>query len=211
MKSLLLISFFIFQNPWLTPSFSQVVIKNGPFWQNKPQVLERICDRREILVSVKEENSEGPIKKLEMQGVGMVNNTAEQAYKIAKNFKHLEQISDYIKKIEYNEAKRQLFMHSEAFNYPAHMWMLVDYFEEDSKKQIRFTVQKGVFSGMKGSITFLNNFINKSQIEFVATYSYRELPMPTFFVEFGLEVIIQKVAAKMRTFIESYKTQEKAS
>ncbi|MCB0392635.1 MAG: hypothetical protein KDD58_15200, partial [Bdellovibrionales bacterium] len=157
---------------------------------------------------VKALESENIVKTLEMQGVGVVNSSSEESFTVAKNFKNLEKVSDHIKKIEFDEAKRQLYMHSEAFNYYAKMWMNIDLLDGEEKKEIRFLVAKGVFSGMNGSIRFYNFQKVKSRIELLATYNYEKLPIPTFFIEFGLEVVMQKIAAKMRSFIEQQKTKE---
>ena len=211
MKSHLFILFFIFIFLPVQASVPEVKVTNGPFWQRKQKILKRIRERRDIMVNVKSLNGDKKLKTLEMQGVGVVNSSIEQSYETAKNFSNLEKVSGHIKKIQFNEAKRQLFMHSEAFNYHAKMWMLVDLDDKEDKKQIRFLVEKGVFKGMRGSITFFTSQISKSRIEFLAVYNYTELPVPRFFVEFGLEVVVQKIAAKMRTFIEEFNREGKAS
>ncbi|MCB9027148.1 MAG: hypothetical protein H6625_12570, partial [Bdellovibrionaceae bacterium] len=146
MKSLLLIFFSALLTFQVRADIPEVKIKGGAFWEKRTQVLEKIKDR-DILVSVKTEEIEGQkTKSIEMQGVGLVHRSVDLAYKIAKDFNNLEKVSDHIKKIDYNEAKRQLYMHSVAFNYHAKMWMRVDFTENESIKQIRFLIERGVFA-----------------------------------------------------------------
>ncbi len=183
------------------------------FWRDNPKLLKKVHENRDILVSVKSTMApkiSPKAKHLDMQGVGLVNSPTETAFKLAKDFSNLPKVSSFIKKVKYDAVSHKLYMHSVAFDYHAKMWMLVGFVEDKSKKSITFKVVKGVFSGMTGEISFKELPKNKSQIELLAAYNYIDLAIPSFFIEFGLEVIIQKVAVKMRSFIEGYRSESKS-
>ena len=100
MKSLLFILFFTAFFYFTHASLPEVKLKNGPFWQGKQKLLERISDQREILVNVKALESENIVKTLEMQGVGVVNSSSEESFNVAKNFKNLDSFLREIKQLK---------------------------------------------------------------------------------------------------------------
>lgn len=187
-----------------------VKVKGDQGWLNKEKVIQRITDNKEILVSVKVEDRKKTEKKaeslknLKIQCVGLVGRPLLDSFLTAKKFYLLPHVSDHIKKAEYDAVGQELYLHTEAFNYHAHMWMKLRFVEADKeRKSIDFEVIRGVFKGMKGTILFSANGIGKTKMELFSDYPYRELPVPNFFVEFGLEVATQRVASKMRSFIEN--------
>ena len=183
----------------------EVHLPQGSFWEKNPKVRRRVSEDRDIIVLVKAQKSERKNykHKLLMQGIGLVNTPVHEAFRIAKNFNNLKKVSDHIIESKYTEENGQLFMHSEAFGYHAKMHMNTQVSEGEQKKSIRFQIYEGVFSGMVGVIRFVEQGSGKSEIQLLCEYHYEKLAIPKLFVEFGLEVVIQKIAAKMRTFLES--------
>jgi hypothetical protein len=69
----------------------------------------------------------------------------------------------------------------------------------------------GVFKDL-GAVIRLEDFERKrSTISLTAIQGFDKLPMPKFFLEFGMEVALQIVAGKMRSFVEEAYRGEKES
>jgi hypothetical protein len=185
---------------------------NIPFWKAKPKVYKKIREEREIIVSVKTIDdksavSPAPPHIMRLFGGGTIAVPKGFAFKQAKNFKNLEKMSEHIKTAQWNEKTQTLFMHSEAFNYHARMNMQVKFTESPEKDGIHFKIISGIFTGMEGRIEFAALPLTagkgeSSEIALAAGYRYSKFPIPAFFLEFGLEVVMQKIAGRMRTFIE---------
>lgn len=195
----------------------------APFWQKKPALMERVRDKLEILVSVKNigvaENlgkdsrqvsqrikvndkiSPGPeakkrslLKQLRFQSIGQISLPRDKAFKAAKNFEVLTQVSDYIKKVVVNQEQRSLVIEALAYKYKAKMKMSYQFFEspEGLVKEIQFKITEGTFSGMRGTVQFLEAGPRKTYVQLLAIYNYNKIMIPQFFLEFGLEVVLQK-------------------
>ena len=184
-----------------------------PFWRGNAKVWNKISEHRDIVVSVvaHKENAKKKLKKLSMQGIGIVNLSSTRSFESLKDINRLKNISDYIKNLQFNPKTMKAYMMSEAFDYRADMWLQIGYHETDLYKEIRFKVVQGAFKGLLGNISFKPYKTSKSQIMLRAEYEYSKLPFPQFFVEFGLEVVLQKIAAKVRTFLESQKKKKKVA
>jgi ribosome-associated toxin RatA of RatAB toxin-antitoxin module len=110
-------------------------------------------------------------------------------------------------KSQYDAQSQTLFLQLSAYNYTTQMWLKMGISKSsglDDLKQLHFTVVKGVFKNMKGRILFRKIEVEQTQMEIHSEFEYKSLPMPDFFLEFALEVVMQKVASKMRSFIENY-------
>lgn len=173
-----------------------------PFWRTKTKVLKKITDERAIVVSVNAKKN-GGVYLLSMHGGGMTNRAAGEAYAQAKKYENLKKVSDHILEAKFNQQLNQLYLHTVAFRYHARMTMKMEVDETNAKERlIRFRVIDGNFKGMTGAMAFEDFKPGATLMGFEAEYRYQKLPMPQFFVEFGLEVVLQKVAARMRTFLE---------
>lgn len=173
------------------------------FWRSKPKSMAQIIDERAIVVSVKSTPSTQNKKKLIMVGGGMVNSSNETAFLGAKNYEQLREVSEYIREVKFNSKEDTLFMHTEAFQYHARMTMRVTGDESDKNFiRLKFIVIEGNFKGMHGEFSFEKYKPNKTLMGYFAEYEYVKLPMPQFFVEFGLEFVLKRVAQKMRTVLE---------
>ena len=183
-----------------------------PFWKSKEKVYQRIVEQREIIVSVKVNKLTGKSKELVMQGAGQAATPIDFTYQEATKFENFPKISSYIREIKYTPEKKQLFMHSEAYGYHARMTLQLDYKTSDSKKIITYKIISGVFTGMSGELAFEDVGRRKTEISMTGHYPFEKLPVPAFFAEFGLEVILQKMATRMRAYVEEQydQTQKEA-
>lgn len=179
-----------------------------PFWRIKPKLLKKILDERSIIVSVstiEKKTNQSALHRLLMRGGGMIKRGVADTFAEVQKYENLKKVSSRIVEVKFFSEKNELFVHCEAFNYHARMWMSVDPTQEkteNGERQLKFKVLRGNFVGMTGVFTFENHKPGITLMGFHAEYEYQTLPMPRFFVEFGLEVVLQKVARDMRTFLE---------
>lgn len=186
-------------------SFVSVEPEVSPFWKQKKNVYRKIKDERAVVVLVKSDENLGDMKnpsKLLMQGAGHIRASRGFAFNVAKNFEDLPKVSSTIQVAKFDTHRNMLHLVTSALGYEAQMWLQVDLRESEKGSDIRFVIRRGVFTGMTGVVRFSEVGRKNTEVSLVADYRYKELPVPKFFVSFGLEVVLQRVAIKMRSYIE---------
>lgn len=184
----------------------------NPYWKRKEKVFNRLKDERFLTVAVKtrKPSAGGKAQEIYLQGAGIVEAPVDFAYAQARKFEAYPQMSGMIKSSKYDAGKKQLDMVMEAFGYQAHLKMRIDMAPpEGPKRDLRFCVIGGTFKEMAGVIRLEDFGTSRSQISLTAQQAFDKLPMPEFFLEFGMEVAIQVVASKMRSFVEEAYRGEK--
>lgn len=170
-----------------------------PFWLAKPKIKKRVYEDKEIIVSVTGEKS-----LLDIKGVGLAAVPLLTAYKLGKDFSRYPSIVSFVRSVKYDEPKRLLTMVCEAFGYRATVVSEVTFVESDAQeKEIQFLVVGESFKGMTGKMRFINVERQKTEISLLALYKFVKLPMPQFFVEFGLEVALKLAAGRLRSYVEN--------
>ena len=171
--------------------------------------FQKKFQEKEILVSVTvTDRPKGliPPQSLNHNGAFYVGTYAKSGFQRTKGFQFLKNMKEYIKSYKWNEKNKSLYIKGQAFKYHAQLWMKFEYHEIQSKEgplyEIRWTHTKGLFTGMKGVLRFKDIGRRKHQITMTARYNFSKLPLPKFFVQFGLEVVLQKAAFKLRQYIE---------
>lgn len=186
--------------------------KDLPFWKQKESVIRKMRDERAIVVSVNQETiSKNPKKvRFTMQGAGWVRRPKETCFRLAQEYPRLKEVSDHFREVNYSRAKNELFVITEALGYQARMLMKVQPVSEDWRSEIQWEVIWGHFKGMKGVIGFEDASRGQAEVSLTSVYEAEELPLPKILMGFALEVITQKVAEKMRTFLEENSPQPAA-
>lgn len=185
------------------PHRELIQMEAKPFWR-KPKYFKKLENERAILVSVRSDKIEDTDRQnLHILGAGLVSRPIEDCYRILKDFGEWKQMSDYIRLSEY-DPKTQIFnLHLEAFGYHARLKMRVFFDGKgDQLKALRFLVLEGGFKDMKGLLEFKDHERRKTEISMTVQDEFDKLPLPRFFLEFGLEVVFQKMAERMRSHIE---------
>lgn len=189
----------------VAPAFKTVEPEKEPFWRKKEKIWRRLREEREIVVSVKTRPTLilGFKEELYMQGAGIVEAPVDFTFKTAQRFEEYPKISSFVKSAHYAPDTRILTMHTSAFNYDAHLKMeLLFLSPTPAKREIRFRVIEGVFRGLTGVVGFDELTTKRTEIAMTNQFAFSKLPMPRFFVEFGLEVALKMMAGKMRGFVE---------
>lgn len=174
-----------------------------PFWRRNPELERRMRDERAILVSVKHEKIPDDQIRFTMTGAGLVNRPKDFCFEISQQFERLKEVSDHFKTVSFDPATQQLFIITEALGYQARMVLKILPVSEDWRSELQWQVVWGHFKGMTGLIGFEKTSDEKTEISLNARYEAKELPLPKVLMGFALEVITQKVAERMRSFIES--------
>lgn len=174
-----------------------------PFWRKKPALMQKIREERAIIVSVRNEDAPNKQIRFLMTGAGSVARSKEFCFGTAQKYEKLKEISDHFKTVSFDLTSRQLYLITEALGYQARMILRVTPVSEDWRSELQWEVIWGHFKGMSGYIGFEKIDAGHTEMSMVSKYEADQLPLPKILMGFALEVITQKVAEKMRTFIES--------
>ncbi len=68
--------------------------------------------------------------------------------------------------------------------------------------QIDFEVLDGALRGLRGTFNFTPLGPTKSEVGIQSTFRYDHFSAPKIFLEFGLEVVFQRMAARLRAHVE---------
>ena len=174
-----------------------------PYWKAKPALMKRMSEERFIAVSVN--RNDLPSGKIEftMAGAGVVNRDKEASFRVAQDYSKLKEISAHFKTVTFDEKAQKLFIVAEALGYEARMLMRLTPVTDDWRSEVQWEVVWGSFKGMKGIIGFEKLGSRSTEVSFQGRFEAPELPIPKFLMGFALEVIVQKVAEKMRTYLEA--------
>lgn len=191
----------------LKPPFATVQYPAKPFWKTADN-LKRVRGG-EALVSVKvlPGKDSKDKKTLSMVAVERVPVYADQAFEAIKEFEFFAEMKPYVVKKEWNPKKKSLYLHGQAFDYQAHLWMEFYYQKvprttgQTPRYQIHWRHTRGLFQGMTGIVAIEDVGRRMGEISMTTRYNFDKLPLPQFFVEFGLEVVLKKMAYQVKKYI----------
>lgn len=180
-----------------------------PFWR-KDRIFSRIVDQREVVVVVKKRpnpNDKVHPYHLTMEGAALIAMPRKYAFKNVTDFNSLTSVTSHIKEAKWQPQKHFLYLHTEAYGHHARMHMKIE-LSEDKKQgdihvsEMRWRITQGTFEGMSGVLSFEDLKRRKCIMSMTAEYNFAKLPLPEFFIEFGIEVVLQKMAARIRSWSE---------
>lgn len=181
-------------------------LSQKPFWRAKPDLLKRMREDRDVIVSVRRESimrDGDELQHFTMNGGGYVSRPKDFCFTVSQQFERLKDVSDHFKTVQYSATNKQLFLITAALGWQARMLLQMEPVSEDWRSELQWEVIWGHFKGMKGLIGFEKLGERLTEVSLKANYEAKELPLPKIFMSFALEVITKKVAEKMRVFIES--------
>ena len=216
-----------------TSSFIQDKDLPAPFWLTKPEVYKKVQGDRLIPVSVQVTEQKPPVRgvkksatdpeskkkklkvnaspqkslikhQLKMVAGAWVNVPFQETYNFAKEFKNYLRVSEYVQEVQVIDSKKLMYASTKAFGQTAE-FLMQTYVKQKNKKsgQIQWRIVGGLFSGMVVVFDFKDVGRRRTEISMTALYKFHKLPLAQFFVEFGLEVIMQKAGAHLRSLVES--------
>ncbi len=174
----------------------------APFWKSKEKAYNRI-QNREVLVVVKGSPAEKGRKRLTIQGGGQVNAPADFVFKKALEFEQLPKLTDYIQEAKFDEQTRELDIQVKAFTFKAAMKMAIEVDDKSTPKSISYVLVNGPMKGLRGVFSFYPLSEKKSEVGIDGDMLYDRFPVPKIFLQFGMEVIFQRMALRLREHAES--------
>lgn len=185
-----------------------------PFWEGKPKLELKLRDERAVLVSVRTEK--GVVDKdadlFTINGVGWVKRSAADVFQLAQQYERLKDVSDMFREVKFEAKTNRVFVICQALGYQARMLLSVKP-SEGPPREISFKVVDGHFLGLQGTMGFRELPLGptratpETEVTFRVHHEAREIPIPRILVGFALEVVVQKVAMKMRTHFEEAKLE----
>jgi hypothetical protein len=172
-----------------------------PFWRQKPALYDKVLKQRKVLVSVK------PLKlpkgrAARVVGVGVVNAPVGFVRTQVGQFQNLAQVSSYFKKVVHKPENNQLYIHVRAMGYETRLLMSYKWTQPEQGHQLDWQVTEGTFQGMQGHYLLREVGPGRTEVSTWMRVSPPKTPVPDFLFNFTLEVIAEKVAHKMRSYIE---------
>lgn len=178
------------------------LLSEKPFWQDNPKLEKRLRDERAILASARSRDGwiDPKLVLFTMNSVGVVRREQATTFKMAQEFDRLKEVSSHFREVRWDAKSQRLFLIAEALGYQARMLMQLTILAPD---RIRLRVIDGEFTGLTGLLQFKPLSVKETEVSIRAAHEAKELPLPRFLMGFALEVVVQKVAEKMRRHFES--------
>lgn len=173
-----------------------------PFWRTKPGLMERMERERQVLTSVTKSDVPNGEVKFDMKVAGLVNAPRGFAFKTAQAYPRLKEVADNFKTVHYRPEQNRLYLVMTALGYQERMILQIYPASGDGRDEIQFDVVWGNFKGMKGFIGFESTSLAKTEMSMIASYQSKTLPLPKILMGLALEAVTQKVAEKLRAFVE---------
>ncbi|MGE3684581.1 MAG: SRPBCC family protein [Bdellovibrionales bacterium] len=187
----------------LVPAFGAE--SKAPFWKAKERVYSRI-QNGEIIVSVKK--ADKPARKeykhtVSIAGGGHVGAPYEFVYTEAMDFQDLPRVSGYIDKVNFDSKAQRLSLDVSALGHKASLVFQLRMPSVEGRRRIEFEAVSGPMKGLSGRFDLVPLGAAKTEVGIDGAYSYDEFPIHRVFLEFGLEFIFQRMAARLRSHVES--------
>ncbi len=171
-----------------------------PFWQAKEKIHARIVER-EVIVSVKSVQ-----KKLIVAGGGRVHAPVDFTYNRALEFERLPEVSDVVRSSRFDAKTKRLDLGLSAYGYSTTMRLEI----EATPLKIAYRMLTGPLKGMTGAFRFFDVPPARTEVGMDGELEYDELPLPRFFLTFGMEVVFQRLAVSLREHVEREFKKEKS-
>ena len=174
-----------------------------PFWRTKPKVYERI-QNREVIVSVTTSDSDSKSRPhlLHVHGGGQTVATCEFTYAQSLQPQNLTLATSYVTASTYDEKTHHAQLTLAAFSHEAHLEVELEPLPEPEPRRLRFKILSGPLTGFSGEMIFTEIKAQHCEVGISGQYLYDRFPLPKFFIEFGLEVVLQRMASRLRAFVE---------
>jgi hypothetical protein len=175
-----------------------------PFWKAKAKVYERI-ENGEVIVSVsakKNEFKEPPPHLLKARGGGIVGAPCAFTFEHAQNYEEIAKLSGFITGTSYDAATQTMDLTISAFLYSTSMKIQIQPKPDPKPRHIEFDLLSGPMKGFHYVMTFTEIGSKKCEVGMDGTYRYLAFPLPTLFMEFGMESMLQITAKRLRSHVE---------
>ena len=181
---------------------SVAMASSPPFWKAKDKVYERVKEG-EIIVAVKAEEATSTQKRLTIAGGGQVAAPRDHVLRLARDYNQVARLSGFVEKSVYHSDTGVMDLHLSIFGHHADVKVAVESPASAEPPRLTFRILEGPMQGLRGQLDFVALGPSKTEVGIEGEYAYTRFPLPRFFLEFGLEVAFQKMAARLRQKVES--------
>ena len=174
-----------------------------PFWRSKPKLLKRISEQRKVVVSVDVEK-ERRQRSIRMLGVGVVNVPLYFAVEQIQRFEELPKVSSYFQKVRHDKAKKEVYFFIKALGKQVRF--IQEYKWGPRTTELAQMDWRGKWVNIQGRVghyKLRKISPQKTEVAIWVSMKKKDIPLPKFLLNFTLEVIAEKTAQKMRSFMES--------
>lgn len=183
-----------------------------PFWRSKEKVYAKVQER-EVIVAVNTEDVKAGVapRRLSIKGGGQMRTPCDFAFGAAQNYPELARESGYVEEVSYQADEGLLKLKMAAFGFRESATLKMSAGQDGEHKAIFYEIMEGRLTGFKGRFVFypVRGRDKQCDIGTLGEFNYRELPLPRMFVTFGLQVMFQRMAGRLRAFAEEkYRTRE---
>jgi len=173
-----------------------------PFWKSKPEVYKKMKEERYIVVSAHSNDVDGG-KKLTVISAGIIHAPEDLTHQTILDFKEYPQFLSYILESPYDSKTKNIFFHGAILGYHVHMTIHIDSEKTSNGDLIKWKSIEGSYLGMEGTIKEESLDSTHTEISLDSAYTGKSLGLPTFILDWGLEIAAQRTAGSMRSHIES--------
>lgn len=133
---------------------------------------------------------------------GHIRAPLEVTLQTVKAYDKYKEILPYVEEVKYDPQTKQVFIHGSLMRY--HVIMTTSVVEEKTPTgyKISYTGIAGHFLGIKADMVLDRVGDSTTEISLHARYVADRIPIPSFILNWGLEVAGKKMASKMRSHIE---------
>lgn len=170
----------------------------------KPQLQKRLLEERDILTSATLGDADASAaRRYRFYAAMHVRSSIKQAREILTDYALYAKMVPYVDKAEYTPASRILNIEGGIFGFKLISSVR---FEEKGENWIRYRVVAGHFTGLSGDIVFESQGERGTAVMMRGELLGNAWP-PKFVIERGAEIVFGFTAKRMRSYIESQKSE----
>ncbi len=195
-KKLLFLVLFYF-SVYVTATQSKI-----PFWKSKSEVYRSIKEERAIIVSAKTDHDDSGKRSITLITAGRIRAPLRFVHEKITHYSDYSKILPYMDETSYDKETKKLFASGSFLGFKAHATLEMGSKKEDGKSSVDFKITSGFLSGLTGVITEerVEDLVTELSMDSVYT---GDASIPGFLLSYGLEFIGHKMAASMRSYVES--------
>jgi hypothetical protein len=169
----------------------------APFWQAKEKYHARVRNG-EVLVSV-HENQSGGARRLTLEGGAQVHATKDFVVSALRDYERLARLTGYAEEAHFDASSGILKVKLAAYGRRAQMDVKIQSVDDG----VNVKVVEGALKGLAMGLHVTSIAAEICEVGVDGEFAYEKFPLPRFFVEFGMEVILKRMAWRLRHQVES--------
>lgn len=173
----------------------------GPFfWQQKPEIQERMKTLRYVPVSILRKDQDWSIK-----GAGRVRADASFVFDYAKDFSHLSRYTDVFSSLTWDQKAGTLEVIPKLFSGKLRAKLKIEFSEDKTEgvRRLHYKVIEGAFLGSEGALLVYEISRQECEVGLVSVYTGRIVAIGNDLLAVALEGALHSLALSMRDSVES--------